>query len=227
MKLFCFPYAGGASNAFLPWKPLLAPELELDLLELAGRGRRLSDSLYETLDQAVDDLYPTIIQAAGESPFILFGHSMGALIAYELAVKLKTAGHKGPDHIFFSGLRAPHLHWEEKSIYHLNDAEFTKEILELGGTATDIFQYPQLAKIYMPILRADFKITNTYSYIEHEPLDCDFTVIYGDQEFAPPTDIEAWRTYTTGKCRIIPFPGGHFFINEHREQIITLLNKMA
>ncbi len=225
-KLFCFPYAGGsAASIYTKWKRLFNNSIEVYPIELAGRGRRYCDPFYNNMEEVVEDVY-SIIKNEIETTddYVFFGHSFGSIISYELTHKIMEENLKKPKHIFFSGNRAPHRR-EPKNIHHLPDDEFLQEIISLGGTPEELLREKELLDLYLPLLRADFKVNDTYSYVKREAkLDCDITVINGRQDDMSITDITEWNLHTSENCKFFMMDGGHFFINDKTEDIIKIIN---
>ncbi|MCI0470757.1 MAG: thioesterase domain-containing protein [Candidatus Aminicenantes bacterium] len=226
-KLYCFPYAGGAAAIFNPWKKYLDKEIELPAVELAGRGKRIYDPLYNSMDEAVEDVYQQIKNDLHNSPFGFFGHSMGCIIAFELAHKLREKNAAQPSFIFFSGRGAPHVPEEKKEIRHtLPENEFKEKILELGGTPRDFFEHPELLEVLLPMLRCDFKIAETYrNRLEVKPFDYPINVMIGRDEDVTAEQMHGWKDHTNKICTLHYFMGGHFFINEYVEQIVEIINQ--
>lgn len=227
-KLFCFPYAGGSASVFNRWKQYLSQEIELNTVELAGRGRRIYDPLYDSIADAVDDLYKILSPKLHGIPYGFFGHSMGGIIAYELAQKIREMRKPPPTHLFFSGRGAPHEPGpEDEPILHvMPDEEFKKEIIELGGTPKEFFQHPELLDVLLPMLRSDFKIAEIHGIQQKiKPFDIDITVFIGSDEDVTPEQMHGWKEHTTGICTLHYFKGGHFFINEDAERVVKLINR--
>lgn len=135
IKLYCFPHAGGSSASYNKWRLYLDKHIELVPVELAGRGRRIYDPLYASIEEAINDVYNSIKSDLGHHPYAFFGHSMGNMMAYELAYKIRQNHHPEPVHIFFSGRGAPDVPDEVENNYHLlPEEEFKNKIIELGGT---------------------------------------------------------------------------------------------
>jgi len=226
-RLYCFPYAGGSAMIYHRWKKFLHAGIDLFPVELAGRGRRIHEGPYHTIHDAIEDVWERIKDTIGSSPYALFGHSMGTIIAYELAQKMRKEGRPAPLHIFFSGRSAPHLQKEdEEKYYSMNDDDFRQNILKLGGTPPEIFEYPALTDFFVPLLRNDFKITEAYSCEgEIYPLDCDVTVFSGRGDDVSAAQCEGWREHTNRQCHIHYFDGGHFFLHEHGRQMVQIINE--
>jgi medium-chain acyl-[acyl-carrier-protein] hydrolase len=226
IKLFCLPYAGGSAAIFNKWNAYLHDSIELRPIELAGRGRRIHHPLYENLAEAVDDVFNLIKKELDGSQYALFGHSMGSIITYQLAQKIKENELYRPSHIFFSGRGAPHIREKEDKQYHLmSDAEFKKELLELGGTPAELFQHPELLQLLLPLLKRDFKISETQLHNgKIVPLDSDITVFVGKDEYLSYEQCNGWKQHTSRHCRILYFEGGHFFLNHETKALVTLIN---
>jgi len=226
IKLFCFPYAGGGAAAFNKWKQYLDKQIQLQPVELAGRGKRIYDPLYKSIDDAVNDVYNKIFPDLNREPYALFGHSMGGIIAYELAYKIRENGLPNPLHVFFSGRGAPHIPDEDEEWWHdLPDAEFKEKILELGGTPKEFFEHPELLEVLLPMLRTDFKIAETYRHNgEVNPLDYNITVFIGKDEDFEAERVHGWREHTKQVCSIHYFEGEHFFIHEKTLELVKIIN---
>ncbi len=151
---------------------------------------------------------------------------MGTLIAYELSHKLKQLDYPTPIHIFFSGRLAPHLKSPYKTFHILSDIEFKEELLKLGGTPLEALENKMWMSIFLPILRSDFKAVESYSYSKKDDiLDCEFTILYGDDDYLINDNIYEWQRHTRNACTFLNFTGGHFFIDEHTAKIVNTINK--
>lgn len=226
IKLFCFPFAGGAAASYNPWKPLLDPSIEMRSIELAARGRRMRDVNYDSIDDAVDDVFSIIKDELSQSPYALYGHSMGSMIAFELAYKIRNAGLPAPKHIILSGRAAPQISRENKrQLHHLADEEFKSQLLEMGGTPKEFFEHPELLELFLPILKGDFRLTETYVHAPKDaPLEVDMTVLSGNQDEDSMEDVEAWKIHTSGTCNIHHFDGDHFFIFDKAQEVTGVIN---
>jgi len=183
------------------------------LVHLPGRGKRFGEQPFTRLKLLVDTIADRIRGAVGH-PFALYGHSMGAIITFELARELRRRYRVEPVGLFISGSRAPHAARSEEPFFDLPDAEFIAKILELNGTPREVLDSPDTRELFLPLLRADFEIMDTYIYKPESPLSCPITVYGGlqDQE-VPVTDLRQWQEYTSGLFKMRLFPGDHFFIH--------------
>jgi surfactin synthase thioesterase subunit len=224
--LFCFPYAGGASASYNSWRQFLNGTIQLRAVELAARGRRMRESNYNSLHDAVDDVYNIIKEEISTTPYVFFGHSMGSVIALELAHKIRENNLPGPRHIFFSGRAAPQVpRANKRTLHHLPDDQFKEEIMKLGGTPKEFFEYPELMEVFLPLLKGDFRVTETYVHEEKDsPLACSITVFSGKQDEDTPEDVEAWKVHTTGTCDFHYFEGGHFFLHDETEKVVGIIS---
>ncbi|MCZ8519463.1 MULTISPECIES: thioesterase II family protein [Paenibacillus] len=227
MKLFCIPYAGGSAAIYSRWKAVLHPAIELVPLELPGRGSRIGEKLCGDLGSLVRDAVTRIRTEAGEGPYAVFGHSLGSLIAYEAVHDLLGHGGPAPQHLFLSGRGAVHLEPErERLLYPLPDEEFMEAIYELGGTPREVLQHKEIVSLFLPILRADYRIAETYAYRERPPFAIDLTVMYGTGDRPHLPNMPEWNRHTQGTCRLIAYEGDHFFLNDssHRTEMIRAIN---
>lgn len=226
IKLFCFPFAGGTARFYSPWEEQLKPGVDLRAMELAGRGRRITEPMYEDMKALLQDLLDSIRPELFQGPYAFFGHSMGGLIAYELALMIKEQGLPAPKHIFFSGRCAPGIE-RKRTIYHqLSDEDFKEEVMKLGAAPREIFEEPELANLFLPILRNDFRVSETHTYSkEITALEYDISVLVGKGEPYTEHEIASWHHHTQKRCSIHYFPGGHFFINQHKDWILQYITK--
>lgn len=226
IKLFCFPYAGGSSVVFHKWKPYLNSQIELVPVELAGRGRRIRDAFYKDVSEAIEDVFQLIKNEINERPYALFGHSMGAMICYRLAQKIRAEKCPNPLHIFISGRSAPHVKGEDRKKYHLmNDDDFKREVIELGGTPPQCFEHPELLEFFLPLLKNDFRLAETETQDgEIYPLENNITVLFGKNEKFTAEQRQGWMQHTRQRCTIQYFEGGHFFLLEETKRVVNCIN---
>ncbi|MFP8962482.1 thioesterase II family protein [Streptomyces nanhaiensis] len=222
VRLFCLPYAGGSAvRVYHDWPAELPGHIELRPLELPGRGSRMSETPCPSVDGLVDDLVHCVLPAI-DGPYALFGHSLGGLLAFELARRLEHAHHRPARHLLVSGYEAPDLPTEPDRDHLLPDDEFRKRLRELSGTPQEVLDNDDLMELLTPVLRADFTASNTYRL--GSPwlrLSCPLTVFGGlDDPEAPPHTLRAWQHRSTGPFRLRLLPGNHFFLHTERTSLI-------
>ncbi|WP_046758373.1 thioesterase II family protein [Kordia jejudonensis] len=225
INLFCFPFAGGSAYAFASWKKDLPKNVNLKFTELAGRGTRIGEPLYKSMEEAIDDLYSKISNDLGER-FAFFGHSLGALLTYELAVKCYTEKGRIPEHLFLSGRGFPSTK-KDDFVHDLPDEEFKNTLLHLEGTPKEVFQNEELSKIFLPIIRSDYKLDECYIPKQNmsQSVHTDISVLNGITDEFTKEEMQNWATITNKKCTVKNFDGGHFFINEKKEDVLNYINQ--
>jgi medium-chain acyl-[acyl-carrier-protein] hydrolase len=222
LRLFCFPYAGGGASVYSAWPRNLPSAFEVCAVQLPGRETRLKEQPFRELTPVVEAV-AAAIEPYLDRPFAFFGHSMGALISFELARLLRERGGARPAHLFVSGRRAPQLPDDEPPTYDLPDEEFFAILRELNGTPTEVLEHPELMELVMPLLRADFALVQTYVYKPEAPLDCPITAFGGVQDVeVVREDIKAWREQTADAFSARLLPGDHFFLNHPQTRAVML-----
>lgn len=228
IKLFCFPHAGGFAYQYLVWKKYLNNLIELYPVELAGRGKRLDTTFYENFDDAIEDTFNYVSSYLnGSEPYAFFGHSMGALLAYEVSCELKKKNQIGPIHLFLSSKEPPHIKKSRKNYSEMNENDFKKEILKFQGIPNDIFINNKLSEYFIPILRADFNILEKYKYYKKNlKLNCPISILYGNKDKTLQiNNLHSWNEYSKEKYNLYKFEGGHFYIKTKFKDIVKLINK--
>jgi len=220
-RLFCFPYAGGGASVFREWSRLLPPHIEVVGVQLPGRESRIRERPLTRTDQVVETLMPALAQFF-DLPYALFGHSLGALLAFECARSVRRQGHRGPSHLFVSGRFAPQLRDEEHAVHHLPTPQFIEHVKGLGGMSRAVFEEPELVQLLLPALRADFAIHETYNYAPEPPLECPITAFGGTADRRVSYQrLVAWREQTQNRLEVHQLPGGHFFLRDaHVEKAV-------
>jgi medium-chain acyl-[acyl-carrier-protein] hydrolase len=223
LRLFCFPYAGGGAQIFREWSDVLPADVEVCSIQLPGRGPRFREAPIGDVAAAIDALTGAI-QPYLDKPFAMFGHSMGAILAYETTRRLEAGFGCSPTHLFVSGHRAPHLPSRRRPIHHLPDDAFIAGVRELKGTPAEFFNDPELVTLCLPMLKADFRMVETYVELGGERLSCPLLALGGDADpTVPPGDLAAWHMATTGRFRTILVEGDHFYVNTARSSLIANL----
>jgi medium-chain acyl-[acyl-carrier-protein] hydrolase len=224
-RLFCFPYAGGSDAAFRAWSEHLAPDVEVYPALLPGRGARIFEPPLTRISTIVEHL-AAAARPLLDRPFAFFGHSMGALIAFELARLLRAEAGVEPSHLFAAGSRAPRIPDPDPTVYDRPDAEFIEHLRRLNGTPSDVLEHPELMALMLPLLRADFEAVETYRYEEGRPLGCRVSAYGGLRDLAVAREhLDGWREQTTGDFVLRMFDGDHFFIHQSALQLLRVLNR--
>lgn len=213
MRLFCLPYAGGGANVYAGWAREFPEELEVCLVEPPGRRGRLREPAFTRVGPLVDAL-DAALQPYLDLPYAFFGHSFGALLAYELHHRLDPAA------LFLSGAAAPHLPRAGGSITGLPDRAFLDQVRGYGGIPDAVFADESMMAAFLPALRADFEAFEAYRPAAPEPVRCPLFLLGGAEDHvAPPAQVDAWRRLAAGPVQSRFFAGGHFYLNEQRRPL--------
>lgn len=212
-RLFCFPFAGGSGHEFRTWGEQL-PNVEVMGVLYPGRASRFRTPLIDNIEEMVAELKQELTTYQ-DKPFAFFGHSLGALIAFELTRSLRKTGLPSPELLCVSACDAPHLQPVPPLIHDLPDDEFIQEIREFGGTPEGILNHAEMLALLLPVLRADLKLLETYQYQEEAPLDIPLFAAGGVNDTVTEREnILAWRPHTTADWQSQFFQGGHFYFRE-------------
>jgi medium-chain acyl-[acyl-carrier-protein] hydrolase len=240
LRVFLFPFAGGDVNAYQNWGRNLPLGVELVYTKLPGRGMRFNESAFNSIEPLVHELCDAI-KPFINTPFVFFGHSMGALIAFELCLGLRRQNLSQPHCLFLSALKAPQLmNQEAKQTHRLPDRELIQEISKLGGIPEELLANEELLEILLPTLRADMCLCETYKYQAEERLAIPLVIFGGNCDpLAGREELEAWRLQSNKGVTVRTYQGGHFYFMEvlqpflpdltHYLQMIqsTLANKVG
>ncbi|HEX8185986.1 MAG TPA: thioesterase II family protein [Blastocatellia bacterium] len=224
LRLFCLPYAGGGTSIFYTWPDSLPPSIEVRPVQLPGRGSRLNERPFTEMGPLVRSLARAMLPYV-DKPFAFFGHSMGALVSFELARQLCREYGLSPSHLFVSGCVAPQLTGSGKRTYALLDPEFVEELRHLNGTPRELLANEEFMSMMLPVLRADFMVCETYKYVNDIALDCPVTAYGGLQDYSVRCeDLEAWRCQSTGSFSMHMFRGDHFFLHTAQSLLLQALS---
>jgi len=225
LRLFCFPYAGGGASIYRTWPKGLSSEIEVWAIQLPGREMRLHEPALTRLEPLITIL-AEILAPFLTIPFAVFGHSMGALLSFELIRRLRQLGQPQPLHLFVSGRRAPHMSDPDPPIAHLSEATFITELRHLNGTPEEVLRNDELRMLILPLLRADFAVNETYCYIPAPPLDCPISVFGGlDDHKVRQEDLAAWQAQTHSVSTLRMFPGNHFFLRSAQADLLCAIQQ--
>jgi medium-chain acyl-[acyl-carrier-protein] hydrolase len=225
VRLFCFPYAGAGASAFRAWEDQFPEAIHLCRVQLPGRDERIREKplahVSDLTGLLVRELEPYL-----DLPYAFFGHSMGALIAFELARSLRRKNCPVPSHLFLSARRAPHLPARTRPIHDLPVDEFKQELRFFAGTPEQVLENDELMQLLLPTLRADFSVCETHTYLPEVPLAIPITAFgsLGDPEVFR-DELEGWRSHTASTMTLTMFPGDHFFLHPMRSQLIEIIGR--
>jgi surfactin synthase thioesterase subunit len=220
-RLVCLPHAGGSAPFFLPVASALSPGVDVVAIQYPGRqDRRMEQPLTDV--RALADRIHGVLLRQPSLPLTLFGHSLGASIAFEVIRRLEDGGSQ-PVRLFASGRRAPSTHRDE-SVHLRDDDGILAEVRSLNGTDSILLSDDELMRAALPALRADYQAAETYRCAPEVTIGCPVTVLTGDTDpKTTPAEASAWERHTTGGCTVRTFPGGHFFLTAHATEITGLL----
>lgn len=223
LRLICFPYAGGHANAFATWAGDLGPTTEVRALQLPGRGARYSEKTVGDLDELLDAIEPHVPWLT-ESPYALFGHSLGGIVAFELARRLRQLGAPPPLHLYISSASIPERIGEVDPLHHLPDGEFVAQLRDLGGTPEEVFAHPDLMAVVLPALRSDFRMLERWETPAEPPLTVPMTVLGGRVDRRVPLgELAHWRRHAGGAFAARIFEGDHFYLGPARAAVTAVI----
>ena len=221
LRLFCFPYAGAGSSIFNTWAGLL-PEIELYLVHLPGRDKRIRETLHERLSPLVEQLTKALIPHL-DKPFAFFGHSMGALVSFEVARQLRRKHAPQPIHLFVSARQPPHKPDPHLDLYQLPEDDFLTATENLYGALPDVIkQDHDVLELFLSIMRADLTMLGTYQYVHESPLDCPISAFGGlHDQSVNKDDLRGWSEQTATSFNLKMLPGSHFFIQSSQTALLN------
>ncbi len=225
IRLFCLPYAGAGASVYRGWSSLFADNTGVYPVQLPGRENRIAEPSFSTMEGLVEALSRAILPSLNR-PFVFFGHSIGARIAFELARNIQKNWGLHPRHLIVSGSRAPHIS-EPKPLHHLPDNEFIQELRRFSGTPEEVLQNRELMDMFIPVLRADFCVDETYACVMEPPLACPITAFGGTKDGeASRQEIAAWAAQTLADFDMEMVEGGHFFLHSHRDVLVRSVSRI-
>jgi medium-chain acyl-[acyl-carrier-protein] hydrolase len=224
IRLFCFPYAGGAASTFYSWPAKTLPSVEVCAIQLPGRASRFAEAAFVRLPALVSALEDALMPAL-DRPFAFFGHSMGALVAFELTRRLRKTRGLEPLHLFVSGAHAPHVPRREAAVHGLPEAAFLAALRHLDATPSEVLESPDLMAVVGPAVRADFAVCETYTYVKQKKLTCPITVFGGRADLSVTRrDLDAWASETRGACVMHVLTGGHHFLRQEEDRVLAIVS---
>jgi surfactin synthase thioesterase subunit len=213
LRLICFPSAGAGASLFVGWKRHLPAEIQLCPIQPPGRETRMRDRPHRRMEPLVRE-FADALQPYLDRPYAFFGHSLGSYTAFELARELRQRGQPAPAHFFAAAMRAPHVPDPKPPLFELAEPDFLAALAQrYDALPAELLATREFREVFLPPLRADVELLDTYVHAPGEPLDCPITVYGGtrDAEMTPES-LAAWEGYTRGRFDLRSFEGDHFFV---------------
>ncbi|HEY9804638.1 MAG TPA: polyketide synthase [Leptolyngbyaceae cyanobacterium] len=224
-RLFCFSHAGASSAVFNSWPDKFASKIEVCPIQLPGRGNRLKEPAFTKVKPLVQTLAP-IIKPYLDIPFAFFGHSMGALVSFELTRELRRQNYPTPDYLFVGGYRAPHIPDLKSPIYKLPEPKFIQALSGYGGIPENMLQDEFFLQTFLPTFRADFELLDTYFHTKEEPLEAPIYVFGGLEDHTVGIkELSGWEEQTKANFKLKMFTGDHFFLRGVEDEIIKIIEE--
>lgn len=225
VRLFCFPYAGGSAQIYKPWVSLLPANVEIHAAQLPGRAGRLGDRPVDTMDEVLAPLLDAV-EPLTDVPFAFYGHSMGSLLAFELARKMEEEIRLQPTHLFVAARRAPHLESRNRTL-HEQPSEKVREFLRtLHAVPVEVLDNDELMELLLPALRADLKLDGLYEYTPGRGVSCPVIAFTGVSDpYVLSDEIAGWAVHAGGGFELVQLVGDHFFM-DHPVHRVPLLRRL-
>lgn len=224
-RIFCLPYAGGNALYYSKWAEYFNKEIEIYPIQLPGRENRIGECAISDAKVLCKEII-TAIKPYLDIPFAFVGHSMGGILCYELTRQLIKDNIAVPEAIFISGTVPPHILKQSEKIYDMPEKEFLKRLVGYDNINPKMFEFKEFYEYFLPTLRADFKLVETYEIEKKESLPCSITVFGGDNDpFVPLKYLKEWNDYSEKNLKIEVFKGNHFYITNHIKNICTIIRE--
>ncbi|SEE11239.1 Surfactin synthase thioesterase subunit [Streptomyces misionensis] len=222
VRLVCLPHAGGSASFYFPVSRSTPDDIEVLCVQYPGRQDRRDEPLLDSVPALADRVCEALLPWT-DRPLALFGHSMGASLAYEIARRLERERGITLAALFASGRRAPSVHREE-TVHLRDDDGLVAEMRGLSGTDPQLLGDEEVLRMILPAIRADYRAAETYAWVPGPPLSCPVTCLVGDDDpKVTVPEAAAWSEHTEGPFTLEVFPGGHFFLARHQPEIIRLM----
>lgn len=214
-RLLLFPFAGGGASAFRGWSDLFPGTVDVCPVQLPGRQARMRDTPIDDLRTMIEAMTPALVPAVRRTPYAIYGHSMGAWLAFELVRALRRLRRPLPVALFVGARRAPHVPGSFSPMGDLPRDAFIAEVQRRYNAIPEaLLAQPRILDLFLPSLRADFRLLDSYRYVDEPPLDVPITVFYGrDDTLVGMPGLRAWQEHTTQPLQLRPVPAGHFFLD--------------
>lgn len=224
VSLLCLPCAGASASMYLRWQRTLPRSVRLVPIELPGRGVRMSEACGDDFDDLIDQLCEAHEHHCN-GRYALYGHSMGGLVAYSMAMRWRALSRRLPDVLFASASPAPEHRDPSYFADKQTDAALLAELRKQGGTPAEVFESPEMLRITLDTLRADYRVCSGYRYRTAQPLAAPIHVFAGRQDDIAAGRILAWESETSAQFSVRWFKGGHFFIREHETAVLSAVTR--
>jgi surfactin synthase thioesterase subunit len=226
-RLFCFPHAGGSASFYHPLARALAPSTDVLAVQYPGRQDRRAEPNFTGIDEVADQI-ADLLAPAPDRPFAFFGHSMGAIVSYEVTRRLEQRGLAGPVALFVSGRRAPAVHRIEE-VHKGSDDDLLRALRDLSGTDPRILGDEEMLRMILPAVRSDYRAIECYRHAPGAPVTCPIIAIGGEEDpRASVEEMRMWAEHTAGAFDLHIFPGGHFYlVNEQRKVLAVVADRLA
>lgn len=223
-RIVLFPHAGGSASYFFPFSRGLSPDVETLAVQYPGRQDRRAEACLADIGRLADGVADRLLpHTRNGRPLALFGHSMGALVAFEVARRLEDGAAAPVARLFASGARAPSLDHDD-GIHRRDDEGVLAELMRLNGTGSEILREPEIVQLLLAPLRADFTAIETYRVAPGATVRCPITIVVGDRDpRVTVAQARAWAGHTCGGSDLRVFPGGHFYLDDHRDDVVRLV----
>ncbi|MEE2961192.1 MAG: alpha/beta fold hydrolase [Myxococcota bacterium] len=221
IRLYCFPYAGGSGSTYRSWGDAFSEEIEVRSVQYPGRAFRLDERPKSTMDELIDSMGEALYQdLTTDDTYVFFGHSMGALVAFELTRWLNLRGYSQPEALYLSGGGAPRHSVERFGVAEMTDPELIALIEKFGGTPDEVLQNERLMRLVLPMVRADFTLLDGYEFRCSTPVEVPIFALGGlEDKVVGAEDLLKWSELTKGKVEVQLMSGGHFYVHSPEEEL--------
>ncbi|KPC60638.1 thioesterase II family protein [Streptomyces chattanoogensis] len=213
-KMMCLPYAGAGAGVYRPWQRLSSPRLEAVPIQLPGREEEFTEPFYTSVSEAVERTTARIRTAAGSDRFVLFGHSFGAVLAFEVTQHLLAIGGPLPEHVIVSGAVSPRRRRQLK-VSDVDDEQAVNDVQAMTGRSVEALHHPELRSLLLPVMRADVRLLSNYVPTTSEPLPMPLTAMRGREDHSVPVpDWLDWAAFAAGPFEAVEMAGGHMYLTD-------------
>lgn len=225
MRLFCIPYAGGNANYYADWYKQFDSNIEVCAVQLPGHGNRIGEEFITDIKAMVNEIFENIKKYL-DKPFAFFGHSMGGVLSYLVSVKVEEETGKTPVVIFESGSAPPDCLEVKEEFQSMSDERFIDKLLEYDAATEEVLKYPEFYEWFLPIIKNDFKLVGDYVFDEYKKLNCPIVLFAGTEDrFNVCRLKDKWGNFTNKEVHMYEYEGSHFFINQHKKDILHIVNE--